>query len=59
MTAAVEETHAERKAEKEATQEEALASAVTEGTLTQAEADAVAKALDEGIVHLRGGGPRR
>ncbi|WP_197509818.1 hypothetical protein [Tessaracoccus coleopterorum] len=42
-------------AERTADQKERLDRAVTDGTLTQAEADAVQKALDEGIVSMRGG----
>lgn len=55
VAGAVEEARAERTAEREASQKEKLASAVTDGKLTQAEADAVAKAIDQGIVELRGG----
>ena len=36
-----------------------LDQAVSDGTLTQAEADAVAKAIEQGIVSTRGAGPRR
>jgi len=55
VAAAIEELRAEAEAERAADQSERLASAVTDGTLTQAEADAVKKALDEGIVTMRGG----
>ena len=56
VTAAVDEARAARTAEREASQKEKLDAAVTDGKLTQAEADAVQKALDAGIVELRGRG---
>lgn len=52
---AIEELRKQRDAQRATDAKEKLASAVTDGTLTQAEADAVQKALDEGIVSLRGG----
>ncbi|AQP52403.1 hypothetical protein BW733_01425 [Tessaracoccus flavescens] len=52
---AIEELRTQRDAQRATEAKEKLASAVTDGTLTQAEADAVQKALDEGIVSLRGG----
>ena len=45
----------EREAARTASDKEVLDKAVTDGTLTQAEADAVAKAVEEGIVRVRGG----
>lgn len=52
---AIAELRSAAAAERAATQKERLDRAVTDGSLTQAEADAVAKALEEGIVTLRGG----
>ena len=49
---ALAEIRAEREAARDQRIEERLAEAVTAGTLTQAEADAVKKAADAGIVHL-------
>ena len=58
MQAALDEIRAEREAERAAADEELLSTAVADGTLTQAEADAVQKAIDAGIVSTRGGGGR-
>lgn len=55
VLAALEEVAAERVAARAADDQAVLDEAVSDGTLTQAEADAVAKAIEEGIVHVRGG----
>lgn len=55
VLAALEEVAAARVAERAADDQAVLDEAVSDGTLTQAEADAVAKAIEEGIVHVRGG----
>ncbi len=55
VTAALDELRSEREAARTASDKEVLDKAVTDGTLTQAEADAVAKAVEEGIVRVRGG----
>lgn len=54
VSTAVTQLRAERQEKQAQKQEEALASAVSEGTLTSDEAAAVQKALDEGIVSLKG-----
>ncbi|MCC2592417.1 hypothetical protein LKO27_03140 [Tessaracoccus sp. OS52] len=59
VTEAMDELRAEHQAQRAESDQEVLDSAVSAGTLTQAEADAVAKAIEEGIVHVRGGGPNR
>ena len=53
---AISEVRAAAKAERTASQKERLDQAVTDATLTQSEADAVQKALDAGIVSMRGRG---
>ncbi|WP_114560693.1 hypothetical protein, partial [Desertihabitans aurantiacus] len=50
VTDAVEELRSERQAERAARVEERLTRAVEDGTLTQAEADAVRKAIEEGVL---------
>lgn len=55
VTDALAELRAAEDAQRTADQKEALAQAVTDGKLTQSEADAVQKALDAGIVSMRGG----
>lgn len=60
VTAALSELRVEREAERAASDEKVLEQAVTDGKLTQSEADAVQKAISAGIVSVRGGhGPRR
>ncbi len=56
VTAALEELSAERKAEQAAQSKAVLDQAVKDGKLTQAEADAVQKAADQGIVRIGGRG---
>lgn len=56
ITAALEELSAERKAEQAAQSKAVLEQAVKDGKLTQAEADAVQKAADQGIVRIGGRG---
>jgi hypothetical protein len=51
VTAALDELRSERQAARAAALEERLDAAVTAGTLTQAEADAVQKAVDKGVIH--------
>lgn len=58
VSAALKEIHAARQAEQKAALKARLDQAVSSGTLTQAEADAVMKAAEAGIVPM-GGGPRR
>jgi hypothetical protein len=57
VTAALAELQTERETAKAAADEATLEQAVADGDLTQAEADAVQKAIDAGIVVIRGGGP--
>ena len=52
VATALEEIRAARQAERTKAVEDRLATAVEDGTLTQAEADAVKKAADAGIVHV-------
>jgi len=52
VTAALAEIRTARQAERDQAVEDRLATAVTDGTLTQAEADAVKKAADAGIVRV-------
>lgn len=52
VTTALEEVEAERDATRAEQEQAVLDEAVSDGTLTQAEADAVAKAVGEGIVHI-------
>lgn len=59
VSEALDAMRAEHQAELQADAQLRLDEAVTDGTLTRAEADAVLKAIDEGIVGLRGAGPRR
>ncbi len=56
ITTALEELSAERKAERAARGKAVLDQAVKDGKLTQAEADAVQKAADQGIVRIGGRG---
>lgn len=55
VKSALEEVQQEHEAARDARADEVLGQAVEDGRLTQSEADAVRKALDEGIVGLRGG----
>ena len=52
VVTALAEIRADRQAERAQAVEERLATAVEDGTLTQAEADAVRKAAEAGIVHV-------
>lgn len=56
VLAAMQELESERQATRAAAEKAVLDQAVDDGTLTQAEADAVQKAADEGIVTVRGQG---
>ncbi|MDV3222703.1 hypothetical protein [Intrasporangium sp.] len=56
VEAALDEIRADHEAQREQAVAERLDQAVEDGTLTQAEADAVKKAIDEGVI---GGGPGR
>ena len=56
VTAALDELRAEREAERATQNKAVLDQAVKDGKLTQAEADAVAKAVDQGIVRIGGRG---
>lgn len=56
VVTALEELRAERDAERSAADQQVLDQAVTDSKLTQAEADAVAKAIEQGIVRVRGTG---
>lgn len=56
VTAAIEEIQAEHEAERSERDQAVLDEAVTDGTLTQMEADAVAKAVEEGITRVGGFG---
>ena len=58
VSSALSELRAAADADRAAAQERILSEAVTNGTLTQAEADGVAKAVEADIVELRGGGRR-
>ena len=55
VTAALEEIRTARQAEKAAALQERLDAAVADGTLTQAEADAVTKAVEKGVINPGGG----
>lgn len=55
VTDALAELRTAEEAQRTADQKETLAKAVTDGKLTSSEADAVQKALDAGIVSMRGG----
>ena len=57
VTSALEEIRSEAQADREATLKERLDTAVSDGTLTQDEADAVMKAAREGVIPV-GVGPR-
>lgn len=59
VTAALNELRAERQAEQAGQQKAILDQAVKDGKLTQAEADAVQKAADQGIVRIGKGGRGR
>lgn len=52
VTSAMEELRAAAESEREASEKQVLADAVSEGTLTQEEADAVQKAAEAGIVRI-------
>lgn len=58
VTAALAEVRAAHQAEHAAALKERLDAAVADGTLTQAEADAVTKAVEQGVIHAGGRGPR-
>lgn len=58
VTAAVAELRTARQAEQAAALKTKLDAAVTDGTLTQAEADAVTKAVQRGVIGGGGRGPR-
>jgi hypothetical protein len=51
VKAALDELRSERQAARAAALKERLDAAVKAGTLTQAEADAVQKAVDKGVIH--------
>jgi hypothetical protein len=55
VTTALEEIRTARQAERAAALKERLDAAVTDGTLTQAEADAVTKAVEKGVINPAGG----
>lgn len=55
VTSALQELRTERQAERAADDKAVLDQAVTDGKLTQTEADAVQKAVDAGIVRVHGG----
>lgn len=59
VTAALNELQAAHEAEEAAADKTVLDQAVTDGKLTQAEADAVAKAVEAGVASVRGGGHGR
>lgn len=54
VTAALDELRTERETERAAREKAVLDQAVTDGKLTQAEADAVRKAADQGLVRIGG-----
>lgn len=58
VQAALEELRSERQAERKQAFQTRLDDAVKAGTLTQAEADAVLKAAEKGVIEMRGRGPR-
>ena len=58
VTQALAEIRAARQAEHAAALKERLDAAVADGTLTQAEADAVTKAVEQGVINVGGRGPR-
>ena len=58
VTSALAELRAARQAERAAAVKERLDAAVADGTLTQAEADAVTKAIEQGVINVGGRGPR-
>lgn len=58
VTAALDELRAARETERTARQKATLDQAVTDGKLTAAEAEAVQKAVDQGIVRIGNGGRR-
>lgn len=58
LTTALEELRSEHQAEEKAALKERLDQAVTDGKLTQAEADAVAKAAEAGVIGYGPHGPR-
>ena len=55
VTTALEEIRTARQAERAAALKERLDAAVADGTLTQAEADAVTKAVEKGVINPGGG----
>lgn len=59
VTTAMSELQSEKEATKAAADKVAIDEAVTDGKLTQTEADAVQKAVDAGVVSVRGGGHHR
>lgn len=59
VTEALDALRAESNAERASALQDKLAQAVTDGTLTQAEADAVKKAVEAGVIGGPGGGGRR
>ena len=58
VTAALAEIRAARQADRAAALKDKLDAAVKAGTLTQAEADAVQKAVEKGVIDAGGPGPR-
>ncbi len=58
VTQALAEIRAAKQAERAAALKERLDAAVADGTLTQAEADAVTKAVEQGVISGGGRGPR-
>jgi transposase-like protein len=58
VSQALAEIRAAKQAERAAALKERLDAAVADGTLTQAEADAVTKAVEQGVINVGGRGPR-
>ena len=58
VTQALTEIRAARQAEQTAALKERLDAAVADGKLTRAEADAVTKAVEQGVINVGGRGPR-
>jgi len=58
VTTALAEIRTARQAERAAALKERLDAAVADGKLTQAEADAVTKAVEQGVINVGGRGPR-
>ncbi len=58
VASALAEIRAAKQAERSAALKERLDAAVADGELTQAEADAVTKAVEQGVINVGGRGPR-